>query len=77
MRFFFGVGTKLFMWDTSVAKVNMRVSGGDDEDEEGYEQAPPMDPHSTLNCHAELSPNAVYGGSASARRMGFGVEAER
>lgn len=74
MRFLFGVGSKMFIWDTSVTKVTMRVAGSSDaEDDEEFEQAPPVDPHGTLSSHCELSPQAVFEGG-SARRFGFGSE---
>lgn len=76
MRFIFGVGTKLFIWETSVSKVRMHVSGDTaegEEDNDTFEAAPPQDPHSTLNSHLEISPQAIMDG-ASARRFGFGSE---
>ena len=75
MRFLFGVGSRLFVWDTSVTKVSMRISDGgkSDDEEEEFEEAPPVDPHGTLSSHCELSPQAIFDG-ASARRFGFGIE---
>ena len=70
MRFVFGVGSKLFFWETTLKKVAMRTSDDDSEEEEDFKAAPPMDPHGTLNCHAELSPQAIFDG-ASVRRFGF------
>lgn len=73
MRFIFGIGSKLLIWDTTVAKVKMAVRGADDEEEEEFEEAPPVDPHGTLSAHTELSPHAIFDG-ATARRFGFGSE---
>jgi len=71
MRFLFGIGSKLFVWDSSITKVTMRLQGAnDDDEEEEFEETPPQDPHSTVNAHMELSPQAVYG-EARARRFGF------
>lgn len=72
MRFLFGVGSKMFIWDTSVTKVTMRIAGGETEEEEEFESAP-VDPHGTLSSHCELSPQAIFEGG-SARRFGFGSE---
>lgn len=76
MRFIFGVGGKLFVWETSVAKVKMRVAGEapEEEEEEEFEQAPPQDPHGTLSSHLELSPQVIYEGAQEKRRFGFGSE---
>jgi hypothetical protein len=71
MRFIFGVGSRLFIWDTSVSRVAMRVTGGhDEEDEEEFKEAPPMDPHSTNGAHMEISPSVMFD-TGKARRMGF------
>jgi hypothetical protein len=71
MRFVFGVGTKLFIWETTIGQVAMRTTeDSPDEEEEDFKEAPPQDPHGTLNAHLELSPQAVYG-EAKARRFGF------
>lgn len=75
MRFIFGVGGKLFVWETSVAKVKMRVAGeAPEEEEEEFEPAPPQDPHGTLSSHLELSPQVIYEGAQEKRRFGFGSE---
>jgi hypothetical protein len=72
MRLIFGVGSKLFIWDTSVAKVTMRIAGDatepDDEDDEGFKHIP-QDPHSTNGAHLEISPDAI--GAYGKRKMGF------
>lgn len=75
MRFIFGVGGKLFVWETSVAKVKMRVAGeASEEEDEEFEPAPPQDPHGTLSSHLELSPQVIYEGAQEKRRFGFGSE---
>ena len=72
MRFLFGVGSRLFVWETSVAKVCMRIAGDgaepDDEDEEDFKHIP-QDPHSTNGAHLEISPDAI--GAYGKRKMGF------
>jgi len=77
MRFIFGVGSKLFVWETSVAKVKMRIAGDapdEDGEEEEFEPAPPQDPHGTLSSHLELSPQVIYDSAQEKRRFGFGSE---
>lgn len=76
MRIIFGIGSKLFVWESSVSKVAMRVAGAASEaadDEEEFKSAPPQDPHGTLSSHCEISPAVMYD-SAKARRFGFGSE---
>lgn len=73
MRFLFGVGKRLFVWDTSVTKVSMRIAGDDTEEEDEEFESAPVDPHGTLSSHCELSPQAIFDG-AKARRFGFGSE---
>lgn len=79
MRFIFGIGSKLFVWETSIAKVAMRVAGEAPEldDDEEFETAPPQDPHGTLSSHCELSPAVVYDSAKATRRFGFGSEEAR
>jgi len=75
MRLILGAGSKLFVWETSVTKVKMRIAGeASGEAEEEFEQSPPQDPHGTLSSHLELSPHAVYEGAQAKRRFGFGGE---
>ena len=77
MRLLFGVGSKLFIWNTAVTKVNMKfASDEEDESEEEFEQAPPQDPHSTVGAHCELSPHAIFEGASATRRFGFGSQGE-
>lgn len=75
MRLLFGVGSKLFIWNTHVTKVSMKFASDieEEEPEEEFEQAPPQDPHSTVGAHCELSPQAIFEG-ASERRFGFGSQ---
>lgn len=75
MRIVFGIGSRLFVWETSVSKVAMRVAGNREEEsgEEEFDPAPPQDPHGTLSSHCEISPAVMYD-SAKARRFGFGSE---
>jgi hypothetical protein len=71
MRFIFGMGTKLLVWETSVAKVSMRIAGEpaeDDDYEEDFKHIP-QDPHSTNGAHLEISPDAI--GAYGKRKMGF------
>ena len=73
MRFVFGVGSKLFFWETSLKKVTMRTSDdSSDEDEEDFKPAPPQDPHGTLSSHLEISPHAIMDTEDSARVRKFG-----
>lgn len=76
MRFLFGIGTKLLVWETSVTKVSMRLSGEATEpDEEEEFQHVPQDPHSTNSAHLEISPDAI--GAYGKKKMGFsGSESE-
>jgi hypothetical protein len=74
MRVVFGVGSRLFFWETSLKKVHMSVNGGSEDEAEEFEQAPPMDPHGTLSSHMEISPTAVYGSAKAERKFGFGSE---
>lgn len=67
MQFVFGVGSKLFVWETSLSRV--RVKGSGEVSDAKFEQAP-VDPHGTLSSHLEISPQAVFEG-ASQRRFGF------
>lgn len=71
MRLIFGIGSKLLVWETSLARVTMRVAGKspDDEEEEEDFKHVPQDPHSTNGAHLELSPDAI--GAYGKRRMGF------
>lgn len=72
MRIIFGIGSRLFVWETSVSKVAMRIAGSSEEnDNDEFEPAPPQDPHGTLNCHAELSPSVVYDSAKAGKRFGF------
>lgn len=77
MRLIFGIGSKLLVWETSVAKVSMRIAGDTtepDEEEEDFKHIP-QDPHSTNGAHLEISPEAI--GAYGKRRMGFsGSEGE-
>jgi hypothetical protein len=72
MRFIFGIGGKLFVWETSVARVTMRLAGksseDDDEGEEDFKHIP-QDPHGTNGAHLEISPDAI--GAYGKRRIGF------
>jgi hypothetical protein len=72
MRFIFGVGSRLFIWDTSISKVAMRVTSSHEEEDDGeeFKEAPPMDPHSTNGAHMEISPSVMFD-TGKARRMGF------
>jgi hypothetical protein len=71
MRIVFGVGTRLFIWETSVSRVAMRTTGDSDEEcDDDFKPAPPMDPHGTLSSHCEISPQAIYG-EVNVRRFGF------
>lgn len=72
MRIIFGIGSKLFVWETSVSKVGMRVAGESQADEEEeFEPAPPQDPHGTLSSHCEISPAVLYDTAKAGRRFGF------
>lgn len=71
MRFIFGWGNKLFVWENSVARVAMRVAGEAAEEGEELEEPLSHDPHSTVSAHCELSPAVVYD-TAKAKRFGFG-----
>jgi hypothetical protein len=73
MRIVFGVGSRLFFWETSLKKVHMRTNDDSDDEAEEFEHAP-VDPHGTLNCHMEISPTAVYGSASAERKFGFGSE---
>ena len=77
MRIIFGIGSKLFVWESSVSKVAMRVASesSDTEDEEDYKAAPPQDPHGTLSSHCEISPAVLYDSAKADRRFGFGSQA--
>ena len=79
MRLIFGVGSKLFVWETSITRVTMRLAGAsaedDEEDGEDFKHIP-QDPHSTNGAHLELSPDAI--GAYGKRKMGFsGSESTR
>ena len=71
MRLIFGVGSKLFIWETKVSKVAMRIAGeaGETEEEEEDFKHVPQDPHSTNGAHLEISPSAI--GAYGKRKMGF------
>lgn len=72
MRLIFGAGSKLFVWETSVSKVTMRLAGAaaDDESEEEEDfKHVPQDPHGTNGAHLEISPDAI--GAYGKRKMGF------
>jgi hypothetical protein len=71
MRLIFGVGTHLFVWETKVTRVAMRIAGeaaAEDEEEEDFKHIP-QDPHSTNSAHLEISPDAI--GAYGKRKMGF------
>lgn len=73
MRLIFGVGTKLFIWETSISRVTMRVAGSEVEDDEEEEcKHIPQDPHSTVSAHLEISPDAI--GAYGKRKMGFSAD---
>lgn len=63
------MGSRLFVWETSLNKVAMRVAGEQAAETEEFEQAPPVDPHGTLSAHMEISPTAVMDGAV--RKFGF------
>lgn len=71
MKLIFGTGSRLYVWETSLAKANV-VNGQDGEAEmpEAGEN-PPVDPHGTLHVMAEISPHAVDEGARDPRRFGF------
>lgn len=71
MKLIFGIGSHLYIWDTSVAKVQMQVRGAGSEDSEEEFESAPTDPHGTLSSHLEISPSAIYEG-ANEWRFGFG-----
>lgn len=76
MRIVFGVGSKLYIWESTVGQVRMKAAGdaaGTEDEDDDFKESPPQDPHGTLSAHCELSPQAVYG-EAKARRFGFGSE---
>lgn len=75
MRIVFGIGDRLYFWESTVKRALVRgsSSAGDEEDED-FEQAPPVDPHGTLSAHMEISPTAVYMGAKARRKFGFGSE---
>lgn len=66
MKFIFGAGRHLFVWETSFAKAVVRAT--EDAAAEDFEQVP-VDPHGTNGAHMELSPEAVFLGGT--RRFGF------
>jgi len=72
MRLIFGIGSRMLVWETSVAVVRMRLAGApaedDEEDGEDFKHIP-QDPHSTNGAHLELSPDAI--GAYGKRKMGF------
>ena len=74
MRIVFGIGSRLWFWETTLKKAVVRGSSGaeDEEDEDDFKAAPPQDPHGTLSAHCEISPSAVMDGArARARKFGF------
>ena len=73
MRIVFGIGSRLYFWETTLKKAVVRGSSdaGEDDETEEFAAAPPQDPHGTLSAHCEISPSAVMDG-ANARRFGFG-----
>lgn len=69
MRLIFGIGSRLFVWESSVSKVRMKLAGESGEEESP--EAPVPDPHGTVNAHCELSPQAIFEGAKAPRRFGF------
>jgi hypothetical protein len=73
----FGVGSKLWMWTTSVTTLHIKLNSDDHEEEE--ELISTVDPAGTVHAHTEISPHAVMEGATDPRRFGFygrGSEAE-
>ena len=68
MKIIFGVGSHLFIWESSIAKVVIKTT---EDALDSFEQLP-VDPHGTLSSHLEISPDAI--GAYGKRRMGFGLQ---
>lgn len=68
MRFIVGMGSRLWVWETSVTPVLMRTRA--DDDSEDHDNTA-MDPAGSVNAHMELSPHALHDGATDPRRFGF------
>jgi hypothetical protein len=70
VRVTFGVGKRIWVCEAKVTWVTIDTAE-DAGTDEGFEHAP-VDPHSTLSCHAEISPHAVgVTDTVSDRSFGF------
>lgn len=67
MRLTLGLGSKLWVWETSVTALSLKFSNDEDETEEPQT----IDHTGTLSAHLELSPHAIIDGVPGARRFGF------
>jgi len=71
MRFIFGIGSRLLVWETSMTRVTMKLasqSAEEGDEEEDFKHIP-QDPHGTNGAHLEISPDAI--GAFGKRKMGF------
>lgn len=66
MRVVFGIGKHMWVWEAEFN--HARIQGTSEQVTEGNEHVG-LDPHSTVSCHAEISPHAV--GVYGQRKMGF------
>jgi hypothetical protein len=76
MRLILGIGSRMLVWETSMAMVKMRIAGttaDDEEDDEDFKHIP-QDPHSTNGAHMEISPDAIgaYARNYAQRQRGMG-----